>query len=463
MGSTGSQKSRQAADRAQGRRFNLVRWFLVLSFTSIAITSTASAYFLSRFLKDNMLRRDAVVTMEFVNSIVRAEKADEHLIASDPDQGNEALERLFTQIASIPEVIRANLYGQSRVILWSSAPEFIGAVFQTNRELDEAFQGELEFEEGTVGENKKAEHAFLEGEGSRFVENYLPIWSKDGKEVIGVAEVYKSSAPLYQAIDRGNRLVWNNALAGGAILYIVLTWIIYRANIVMIGQRQRLAESEALAAIGEMATAVAHGLRNPLASIRSSAELSLDDDPPAAVNRSLKEIIGQSDRLERWIRELLTSSRPESFDMEPLQVNHLLAEIGQAFSGQMARQGVRLNFNLASDLRSVQGNAAALGPVINSLIANALEAMPSGGSVVVSTAMSPDGQHVDISIIDSGHGISDGETRDLFQPFVTTKGAGLGIGLPLAKRIIERHHGDLKLSPAPGGGTIAKIEIPTAD
>lgn len=453
---------RSKARPSQGRSFNLVRWFLVLSFASIVVTSVASAFALSNFLKRNMLQRDAIVTMEFVNSIVRAEKVSDHLIASDPEVGNESIERLFAQIASVPEVIRANLYGQNRTILWSSDPEFIGAVFRTNRELDHAFGGEMEFEEGVVGEDKKAEHAFLEGQGNSFVENYLPIWGDDGKQVIGVAEVYKSADRLYGAIDRGTNLIWTNAVLGGILLYLVLAWIIHRASRVISEQQTQLVDSQALVAVGEMASAVAHGLRNPLASIRTSAELSLGDDPPASVKEALEDIVSQSDRLERWVRELLAFSRPETFDFEPVPVEGLLSDSLRTFEAQMRKRNVVLDRQVEADLPRIAANRIALGQVVNSLIANALEAMPEGGRLGVGAAYSNGGKMVSITIADSGEGIPEGQMGDVFQPFVTTKGTGLGVGLPLAKRIVERHGGSLELVLGPHGGTVAQIDIPVA-
>ncbi len=442
------------------RPFNLVRWFLVLGFTSIAITSVVSAFALSNFLKSNMLERDATVTMEFVNSIVHAAHADRHLIAGDPDDGNEVLEKLFEQIASVPEVIRANLYGKNRTILWSSDPAFIGAVFRTNRELDRAFNGEVEIEEGTVGENKKAEHAFLKGTGSRFVENYLPIRSRDGRVVIGVAEVYKTPDALYSAIDHGTRLIWLNAISGGIILYIALIWIIHRANLVIGEQQRQLIDAQALAAIGEMASAVAHGLRNPLASIRTSAEVSLGDAPPPPVEEALKDIVAQSDRLERWVRELLTASRPEAFEFEEVQINDLLSRSVEVYASQMKRQTVALELRLDSKAGLIEANTVALGQVVNSLIANALEAMPGGGDLTITSSCADAGKIVSITVADTGQGIPESQIGQVFEPFVTTKGAGLGVGLPLAKRIVERHRGRLDLSAAPGGGTLASIELP---
>ncbi len=437
-----------------------MRWFLVLSFTSIAITGVASAFVLSNFLKSNMLEQDANVTMEFVNSIVHAEDAERYLITGNPGDLSERLERHFAQIASIPEVIRANLFGKNRAILWSSDPALVGAVFRTNPELDRAFNGEVEIEEGLVGELKKAEHAFLKGTGLRFVENYLPIWSGDGREVIGVAEVYKVPDALYRAIDRGTRLIWINAILGGMVLYVALAWIIHRANSVIDVQKRQLVNTQALAAIGEMASVVAHGLRNPLASIRTSAEVSLGDAPSPPVEEALRDIVAQSDRLEGWVRELLASSRPEAVELEEIQINDLLARSVEAYTGQMKRQSVELELRLDSEVGPIEANAVALGQVVNSLIANALEAMPGGGELTIASSRADTGRTASITISDTGQGIPESEIGHVFEPFVTTKGTGLGIGLPLAKRIIERHRGRLELSPAPGGGVVASIELP---
>jgi len=460
-----SRAARSARAGAGARSFNLVRWFLVLSFTSIAVTSVASAVALSNFLKRNMLERDALVTMEFVNTIVRSGDAEARLIASDPDNQSESLKGLFEQIAGVPEVIRANLYGSNRVILWSSDPAFVGAVFRTNRELDRAFAGQPQIEEGIVGERKKAEHAFLEGEGTEFVENYLPIWNDDRSTVIGVAEVYKAPDRLYRAIDNGTKLIWLNAALGGLVLYVALTWIIYRANSVMRQQQAQLAETQALAAIGEIASAVAHGLRNPLASIRTSAEVALEDRPAPPIEESLRDIMAQSDRLESWVRELLTSSRPDAFEFESVRVNDILTRSVEGYAEQMKRQSVELDLRLDPDAGMIEANPVALAQVFNSLIANALEAMPQGGRLSVRSARlsrrrGNDGG-VGVTIADTGQGIPGHEMGQIFEPFVTTKGAaGLGIGLPLARRIVERHRGHLELHAGADGGIVASIELP---
>jgi signal transduction histidine kinase len=446
------------------RPFDLTRWFLVVSFVSIVLTTSVSAALLSAFMSDNMLRRDAVVGREFVNSIVRAENAEALFRHRESDlQPEERFQNLFKQIAAIPDVLRANLYAGDRSIIWSSDPEFIGVEFSTNPELDEAFLGELVIEEGVVGEVKKAEWAFLEGEGARFIENYLPITDAEGDAVIGVVELYKSPSALFAAIDRGQRLVWLSAVVAGAVLYFALFWIIRRASRVIREQQSRLVASETLAVVGEMASAVAHGLRNPLASIRSSAELALEDQPSESLKESLSDIVSQSDRLEGWIREFISSARPMAAELEQVALAEVIGECVEVFRTQLEKQRIRARVEVADDLPTIRGNAASLRQVLNSLIANAIEAMPEGGDLAVTADRDEPAHQVRVCIADSGHGVPEQQLHKLFQPFSTSKGTGLGVGLYLARRIIERHRGTLELANPRGGGTLATIRIPVAE
>ena len=445
------------------RPFSLIRWFLVLSFVSILLTSAGSAAMLSEFLTDNMLRRDAVVAQEFVNSIVRAERAELLFENRESTAEPERFENLFKQIVAIPDMLRANLYASDRTIIWSSDPEFIGVEFRTNPELDEAFLGELVIEEGTVGDVRKAEQAFLEGEGSSFIENYIPVHEQAGNRVIGVVELYKSPSALLAAIEKGRRLVWLSATLGGAVLYLALFSIIKRANRVMSEQQRRLVAGETLAAAGEMASAVAHGLRNPLASIRSSAELGLEESPPAPLRESLTDIVSQSDRLEGWIREFLSNVRPMAVELGRVSLEEVISECIEGFNLQLEQHRIELDVDLDSNLPVVNGNAASLRQVLNSLIANAIEAMPQGGHLEVSVSHDANHEQVRICVADSGHGLPTGQVDKVFQPFVTTKGTGIGVGLYLARRIIDRHQGTLELSRPARGGTLATICIPVAE
>lgn len=497
---------RVAANSPVQRPFSLTRWFLVLSFLCILITSMVSAFFLSRFLEQTMLRRDAVVTMEFVNSAIRAQGAGSYLVDASVEQGRDVFEALFIQIANLPDVLRANVYSRDRTIIWSSNPRLIGVEFKTNRELDQALAGKLAIAEGFVGEVEKAEHAFLEGiglagetqdvytrdrlwsgnpevqetdtrpdtaaatgspqssltqsHGGHFIENYLPVYDTPGGGVIGVVEVYKSPTVVFGAIDRGRTLIWVSATLSALVLYLALFWIIRRASNVMRVQQDRLVANETLAAIGEMASAVAHGLRNPLATIRSSAELSLEERLPDPVRESLTDIVVQSDRLDTWVRELLGSMRPNAIDFEALRINDIVKQSVDLASAELARRKIDLMMQLDESLPSVEGNPTALRQVVHSLVSNASEAMHDGGELRVSTRTDANGRAVLVEVYDSGSGIPEGQMQRVFQPFFTSKGTGLGVGLSLAKRIVERHRGTLQLAQPKTGGTIATITLP---
>ncbi len=495
------------ADASVQRPFSLTRWFLVLSLLSILITSMVSAFFLSRFLEQTMLRRDAVVTMEFVNSAMRAQGASAYLIDTDAEPGRDVFEALFTQIANLPDVLRANVYSRDRSIIWSSNPRLIGVEFKTNPELDKALAGDLVIEKGFVGDVDKAEHAFLEGmvvtgetqdlytrdrlwsgspesqesdatphavaiPGSQqssslatsgdgyFIENYLPVYDTPGGRVIGVVEVYKSPTAVFGAIDKGRTLIWVSAAMSALVLYLALFWIIRRASSVMRVQQDRLVATETLAAIGEMASAVAHGLRNPLATIRSSAELSLEERLPDPVRESLTDIVVQSDRLDTWVRELLGSMRSNAIEFEALRINDIVKESVDLASAELARRGVDLSLQLEDSLPGVRGNSTALRQVVHSLVSNAAEAMHDGDKLRVSTRSDANDRAVLVEVYDTGSGIPEGQMQRVFQPFFTSKGTGLGVGLSLAKRIVERHRGSLQLAQPKAGGTIATIKLP---
>lgn len=451
------------AETQPGRPFDLTRWFLLLSLVTIILITAASAALLSTFLSGNMLRRDAVVAQEFLDSIVRAENGQALFTDRDAAPEIKRFENLFRQIAAIPDVLRANVFASDRTILWSSDAEFIGVEFATNPDLDEAFLGDLVIEQGVVGEVRKAEQAFLEGEGARFIENYIPVWGADGDTVIGVVELYKSPSALYAAIRTGQQLIWLSAAVAGIVLYLALFWIIRRASRVIQEQQSRLVASETLAVVGEMASAVAHGLRNPLASIRSSAELALEERPSEPLRESLTDIVRQSDRLEGWIREFITSARPMAVELERVTLDDVIGECVEAFESQLASRGIRKDVDVGDALPAILGSPASLRQVLNSLIANAAEAMPRGGDLVITAHPDASGRHIHICVADSGHGVPPEQANKLFQPFSTSKGSGLGVGLYLARRIIERHRGTLELATPAAGGTRATIRIPVAE
>lgn len=464
-----------AARRIPARPFNPTRWITLSGLAAITLTSIASGTMLSRFLTENVLRHDAAVAAEFVQGIIRTANLEhakqphhtnvsamDHLLRGDSHETTRQLKEFFALVAGMPDVLHTNVYSTERTIVWSSRPQLVGKRFTDNHELNEALAGEVVFEIGFAGESnrKKAEHAALKSADTRFVEYYIPIWDDDSPKIVAVAEIYKTPDKLFKAIDNSQRIAWAGAVVGGGVLLLAIFCIAQRADRVIREHQERLIASETYAAVGEVAMAVAHGLRNPLAAIRSSAELAMEDDPPKALREPMDDIIQQADRLEGSVRQLLQYSSRGTETIERVDLSVIATDCLRSFDSQAKERKVNVVAQMPDALPSVRANVATLTQAINSIIANGLEAMSGGGELTVECASTGDGEFVELRVADTGYGLAGNDAARFFRPFETTKNTGLGLGLPLAKRILERHGGSLNLTSGVEGGAVATLRIP---
>jgi two-component system sensor histidine kinase HydH len=432
--------------------FRLTRWFAILGLLTTALVSVASSFLLSRFLVVSLLEQDAAVNMDFVQGIVEVQQARSYFTGERAADNN--LVEFFDRIAAMPDVMRANVYSRDRTIIWSSDPSLIGLRFEQNPDLDEALRGKLHVEFDNLG--SKAEHMLLKSRPQGFVENYLPV--RNGTDIIGVVEMYKSPRGLLDAIGNGTRLIWWSGIGGGVFLYALLLWVVRRADRIIQAQQARLVESETLAALGAMASAVAHGIRNPLASIRSSAELHLDS-PSTAVREASGDIVDEVDGLERWVRDLLAYAVPESGEPENVQIAQVLDDSLGSFARVFQRRAIRVSAAALHEAPAVRGDAALLTQVFNCLLTNAMDAMPGGGLVELAVSEAADDGKLRISISDTGTGVAPEDLPNVFVPRKSTKSTGLGVGLPLARRIVERFGGAIELVGRATGGATVNVDL----
>ena len=444
-------------------QFDLMRRFLLLSLIAICLASVVSAALMSRFLTQRLLQRDAELTRDFVQSVVETELGKGY--ALDHPEANQGLMSFLKHVASLPDVARTNVYGPDATLLWSSENRLgQGKKYGDNPELSEALKGHLEIESGVVRDEgvAKAEHFHLGKSRMRFVEMYVPMREIGTNEVLGVVEVYRIPTALSQAIDAGTALTWTISIGVGLFLYLVLFWIVRRADQLIRSQQERLIESETMGALGEMASAVAHGIRNPLASIRSSAEL-WHDAPGAAGSEQATDIISEVHRIDRWIRELLTYAELPDYRKEAVDPQPLIEECISGLARETKRRQVAIELSLPAGLPKIQANAPLLVQVLNNVICNALQAMPPDGGTIRITGNSDPGQReVGIRISDSGSGIDPDDMKKIYQPFFTTKSTGLGVGLTLVRRIVKRFGGRVHIESTRGKGTVITLAFLTA-
>jgi signal transduction histidine kinase len=223
----------------------------------------------------------------------------------------------------------------------------------------------------------------------------------------------------------------------------------------------QLVQSEKLASIGEMSAAVAHGLRNPLASLRAAAQLvRRHPDAPSSAEH-LSAIIDEVDRLDRRISHLLSFSRPAPYHPMPEDVARLLEELLPAFGELLRERHIDVRLDLSPAIPAVRVDP--MEQALVEIISNALDAMPAGGELrLAATAHSNNGSQpteVAIEVGDTGPGIPDQVMPSVCEPFFTTRQEGTGLGLAIAKRYVEQNGGRLEIVSRPGGTTV-RVRLP---
>ena len=226
----------------------------------------------------------------------------------------------------------------------------------------------------------------------------------------------------------------------------------------------QLVQSEKLASIGEMAAAVAHGLRNPLASLRAAAQVVRRHPDSPSSSEHLDAIIEEVDRLDRRISHLLSFSRPAPFRPTSESVPRLVEALLPAFAEQLRAREVKLAVELPASLPEVRVDPMQVEQVLVELVSNALDAMPSGGRLRIGAALSDagSGPEVAIEVSDTGPGIPDAVLPSVCEPFFTTRADGTGLGLAIAKRYVEQNGGRLEIRSGPDGTTV-RIRLPAAE
>ncbi len=437
-------------------RFNLRVWFAVAGSAVIAALTVASAMLMSSFLTTTMLDREVAVTQEFLQSIMATEGYGDRVFAADNGHASEALKEFADHLRAMPEILRANLYSTDRRILWSSDQALTGRRFENNPELEQALSGTLVSEVSRLEGNDKPEHvALAAGATGHFIEAYLPMWR--GANVVGVVELYKVPTALETAISRGNRIIEGSAALAGLVLFATLYWIVRRGALQIQRQQAELLRMDALAAVGQMASAIAHSLRNPLAGIRSSAELLRLEHPNT--RPAPDDIIGEVDRLTEYVRELMEYARNDAVSLQ--RVDPLDVVCGTLSRQRAALERARVEVTIDDKRRvhrPVEVDPPMLGQAMASIVTNAIEASPRGGRLHI-VLSDPDGRHTEISFTDSGRGIPAALLARVSEPFFTTKERGLGLGLALARRIVERFNGSLDILSPAHSGAVMRISL----
>ncbi|MFP5511620.1 MAG: ATP-binding protein, partial [Alphaproteobacteria bacterium] len=227
--------------------------------------------------------------------------------------------------------------------------------------------------------------------------------------------------------------------------------------------RTQVMRADRLAALGELVAGLAHEVRNPLTSIRGFMQFLESSDDVAEWQRYAPLIVRQVDSLNRLVTELLEFGRPRPPAFLPVQLNDLIREVS-LLAGR--KSNARIALHPAPDLPPVEADGEALKQVMLNLIINAIQATSETGSIAIAiaTALAGDGQEVAgeavVTVTDDGEGIAPENLDKVFDPFFSTKPQGTGLGLAMAHRIVDAHHGTIAIASVPGAGTTVTLRIP---
>jgi len=287
--------------------------------------------------------------------------------------------------------------------------------------------------------------------------------------VVGVFEITQNISGDLAEIANFRLIILVTLVVIMGLLFIVLRQIVKKAGIILERRQEeqrslegQLHQSERLAALGEMTAGVAHEVRNPLGIISSTAELlreRLARYEPS--NRLAQIIVDESNRLNEKVTEFLDFARPRTPNLRPCDLEAVLNRNLELLQPEIDRLGIIVTRDFQLDGRPLVVDQDLLHQAFLNILLNAIQAMPLGGHLTVSTLLGPQpGQGGEIRIQDDGEGIDPDTLKKILNPFFTTKEKGSGLGLPIVKSIIEAHQGKMTISSTPGTGTTVTIAIP---
>jgi two-component system NtrC family sensor kinase len=256
-----------------------------------------------------------------------------------------------------------------------------------------------------------------------------------------------------------------------------------------ISERQRIArqllQTEKLAALGRLSASMAHEINNPLQAIHNSVHLMLSRPLPEEKRQRYLEMTREEiDRLISIVQRILDFYRPTRDGMRPVDLSDILDSVLTLTANQLHERNIRVHLYETSTLPRIVAVSSHIKQVCLSLIFNAIEAMPDGGELRVSTYVATEGSEVSangftvvagghtanpmtgpavvVEIGDTGSGISSQDLPKIFEPFYTTRMKGTGLSLALSYSIIEQHHGEMAVRSELGLGTTFRIRLPAA-
>jgi len=390
---------------------------------------------------------------------------------SDPEQSKRLDMVVRTTIHGF-HVEQLNQYDQEGVFSYSTAAELsLGKKCDHVLGVRKALAGEDYFE--LPGYSPIWSIFWPHRYRHQYLKAYIPFRLEDKAlpqtgPVVGVIEITQNISEDLAQIANFRLIILVTLIVIMGLLFLVLRQIVKKAGTILErrqeeqrGLEAQLHQSERLAALGEMTAGVAHEVRNPLGIISSTAELlqaRLARYEPQ--NRLAQIIVEESNRLNEKVTEFLDFARPRIPNLRSCDLEATLNRSLELLQPEIDRLGIQVSREYQLNGRPLVVDSDLLHQAFLNIFLNAIQAMPRGGHLTVSTMPGPHGQGGEIWVQDEGEGIEPETLKKILNPFFTTKEKGSGLGLPIVKSIIEAHQGSLQINSTMGKGTTIIITLP---
>jgi signal transduction histidine kinase len=229
---------------------------------------------------------------------------------------------------------------------------------------------------------------------------------------------------------------------------------------------KKLVHAEKLASIGRLSASIAHEIRNPLTSVKLNVQKISESECWGDLERGHLEITQEGiEHIENFIKELLNFTRVSDLNIIEFPMEQVIDSSIKMIADQLELKNIRIKKNYQKDLPPVFVDGDKMRLVIVNILRNAYEELDKGGEIEINLSLRQDERESKIrfEISDNGRGIAESEWENIFEPFYTTKSAGIGLGLANAQKIIEQHNGTIAILKKEGKGACFEILIPCGE
>lgn len=231
-----------------------------------------------------------------------------------------------------------------------------------------------------------------------------------------------------------------------------------------IKMERQLVQADKMASLGTLAAGIAHEIRNPMATINLNTQILLRDlDVGEEHQVYMLDIQKEVKKIERIISEILEFSKPRPAHLVENNINEVVLSVHELTRVQLRQDNLRVHFNLADHLPAVLIDPAQISQVVINLVINAMQAMPDGGDLTVTTQTDSTTRRVELLVGDTGLGIPNENLSKIFDPFFTNKPEGTGLGLSIARQILDKNQAAIRVSSKEGQGTVFRIMFKTVE